>query len=156
MRKRTYDSEVTRMDNLRKGSLATGNNLAYTKAILELGIPEDQIEFPDLFESGLAELKYLNKEESNLEREVLSSLETFKDHKKTKEENYKRFYSWGKGVYQRRDVRAIDEKRRLLSEYFPYRFGNGSKIPASDLSSCAVNKIFDSIIESTKKRYKLD
>jgi hypothetical protein len=156
MGKRTYNSDIQRYLNLKNGSLFRGNALGYFRAMNLLGIPREQAEDLDLYDLGEMEYKIkLQENESikmnSLEKKSLNSNSKFDEH--FKEERDLKFYKWGYEVYKRKDTRATDEKRRLLSEYYPSRFGNRGKTPASDLSSYTINFIFDSMIERIRKKY---
>jgi glutamyl-tRNA reductase len=157
MAKRTYQSDIQRYLNLKNGSLARGNALGYFKAINYLGIPEEQIEDIDLYRLGEMEYhkKLQEKEKSkkinSLEKSLISDIDEFDES--SKRDKDLKFYQWGHEIYQREDTRATDEKRRLLAEYYPYRFGNRGKTPSYDLSHKTINKIFDSIIKRIKDTY---
>ncbi|NMB67008.1 hypothetical protein GYA25_03040 [Candidatus Woesearchaeota archaeon] len=162
MGKRTYNSDIQRYLNLKNGSLSRGNALGYFKAINYLGIPEEQIEDLDLYKLGKMEYEMeiqeieKSKKMSSLEKSLSLNVDTNRFDKPYKKERDLKFYQWGHEIYQRDDKRATDEKRRLLSEYYPNRFGPNGKTPSYDLSHRVVNKIFDSIIKNTKKRYNLN
>lgn len=153
-----YERRITRYENLKRGALARGNAVGYVNAINELGIPLEQIEDIYLYERGLAEIKY--GKENNLEK--ITGLPLIPVPKQTKKrvsrmyeglnaENCNKIYSWGNQLVGRNDMRSTQEKKRLLEEYLPDRFGLQSKYSLEDRAPKTINKIFDKIIQLYKK-----
>jgi|WetSurMetagenome_2_1015567.scaffolds.fasta_scaffold273427_2 hypothetical protein len=149
MTKDGYDSKRIRAENLRAGSLARGHGLSYLHGIEELGIDIEDSEDPYLAEMGLADLEFQKR--GGLEKGIVKSPVP----RTVKESNYRKFYGFGNEIYGRQDNRAVDEKRRLLAEHFPRAFGNNGKNCSFDMTFGEVNTIFDTLIESTKKKYNL-
>lgn len=157
MNKNMVDFGIKEYENLKNESLRKRNFLDYAIAICELGIPEEQIEDVDLFQMGMAEIQFLKnkkKEISELEESLIS---IYFEKNNDKKEHYKKFYCAGHDLYKKDSAEAIVKKRKLLSDFFPNRFGDkNGKTPASKLPTYSLNVTFDSIIEFSIKKYHFD
>ncbi|MBI4453391.1 hypothetical protein HY636_01995 [Candidatus Woesearchaeota archaeon] len=146
------------LEQQRIKALEDRNAIRYVRLCDELGINEEDIEAPDLYQQGLVDVVHEEELSAKLERQLsaletqLSSLKKSGSKRKKAIDFLKAVDDYGVNVYGSFAADA-DSKRELLLEHFPGRFGAGKKQDLDRYEDTQVGAMFRNIVSGYEERY---
>lgn len=136
--------KLDKKEKLRREALSSQNPVDYYALCKALGIKD--VEDEHLYELGEMELQEQRKkeiEESKLEKKINHALREKEFLRRAEEININDFNA------------HTDAKKGFLTDYFPGRFGPGSKQDIEDYDPTQIGALFKNVYDSyTKKHYK--
>ena len=140
----SYTEKMARLDKVKCNALSRGQYEVYAQACDEMGVEPDNVESYNLGKKYIAEaLQQRNAQKPERYKNLVALIE-----KEQKKRDNREFVREARQVHPNNISDYPNQKRGLLEQYFPIRFGKGGKQDISKYSPAEIGALFKNVYGS--------
>ena len=140
--KQQKESTWEELEMQRIDACESADAVTYARLCIELQLADENIERPNLYEAGLAELEHEQEEASRLDELI------------EKETNILEFLRKAVTLPVQIYIAETERKRSILVRYFPESFAEDGKQPIQDYTPGKVGALFRGVYDGYVKKLK--